>query len=250
MSSPTLLEYLSDSYKFSSSANVAKIEQMQDGKTSVILDKTIFYPQGGGQPYDTGTISSPNGKFNVRETRFNEGFVFHIGEFENGAFCENENVELQVNKERRLLHCKLHTAGHLVDVAMINLGFKLLPTKGYHYPDSPYVEYVGDIPTEIRNELCVKLEEEMKRLISEGTEVKNFILENKDELSKHCDFVPDYIPKDKPVRIVTVANYNCPCGGTHVKNINELGGLKVPRIKVKSGNVRVSYNLGGSNLRV
>lgn len=243
MLSPTLLEYLNDSYKFSISANVVKTEQLEDGRIAIFLDKTIFYPQGGGQPYDTGTIHSASGKFNVKETRFNEGLVFHIGEFENGRFSENENVELNINKERRMLHCKLHTAGHLVDVAMINLGFKLPPTKGYHFADSPYVEYTGDIPQEIRNELCIKLENEMQRLISGNSEVKNFILENKDALHKHCDFVPDYIPKDKPVRIVTVANYNCPCGGTHVKNINELGGVKVPKIKVKGGSLRVSYSL-------
>lgn len=243
MTSPTLLEYLSDSYRFASFANVVKTEQLQDGRFSIVLDKTIFYPQGGGQPYDTGTIHSSNGKFIVKETRFNEGVVFHIGEFENSNFSENETVELNVNKERRMLHCRLHTAGHLVDVAMINLGYRLPPTKGYHFADSPYVEYAGDIPQEVRNQLCLKLEHEMKRLISEATEVKNFIVENKDDLHKHCDFVPDYIPKDKPVRIVTVSNYNCPCGGTHIKNLSELEGVKVPKIKVKGGNVRVSYGL-------
>lgn len=246
---PTLPEYLSDSYNFTSSANVVKTVQLQDGRISVILNKTIFYPQGGGQPYDTGVIQSSAGKFIVRETRFSEGIVFHIGEFENGSFTENEKVELFVNSERRLLHCRLHTAGHLVDVAMINLGYKMPPTKGYHFADGPYVEYAGDIPPEARNELCLKLEEEMKRLISAATEVKNFMVENKDDLHKYCDFVPGYIPKDKPVRIVTVAGYNCPCGGTHVKNLHELGEVKVTKIKVKSGNVRVSYGLVGNSER-
>lgn len=246
---PTLLEYLDDTYKLASTANVVKTEELPnpEGKNhqrfSIVLDKTIFYPQGGGQPYDTGFISSKNGKFLVQETRFSEGLVNHIGVFETGFFQSGDNVGLSVNGERRLLLSKLHTAGHLLDVSMINLGYELPPTKGYHFPDSPYVEYAGEIPVEERKNLCIKLEAELKKMIAEGREIKKFIVENEDELKKFCKVVPDYIPKDKPVRIVAVAGYNCPCGGTHVKNTSELGNIQVTKIKVKGGNVRVSYNL-------
>ena len=251
MPSPTLLEYLNDSYKFGATANVVKLEELpgQDenspiaGKRfSIILDTTIFYPQGGGQPFDTGTIISQNGKFIVKETRFNDGIVFHTGEYESGTFHENDKVELNVNTDRRMLHCRLHSAGHLIDLAMINSGYKLIPTKGYHFPDGPYVEYAGDIPIEQRNELCIRLEEEIKKLIAENTEVRDFIVSTVEELKKYCDHIPDYLPKDKPIRVVSIANYHCPCGGTHVKKLSDLPQIKVSKIKVKGGNVRVSYN--------
>jgi len=61
-----------------------------------------------------------------------------------------------------------------------------------------------------------------------------------------CDFVPSYLsPADNSIRIVTVAGeFGCPCGGTHVKNISEIGSVKIPKISAKSGKTRVSYLLG------
>ena len=58
-----------------------------------------------------------------------------------------------------------------------------------------------------------------------------------------CVDVDDYIPEGKPVRVVSMAGYGCPCGGTHVDNLRELGKVEVTKIKSKKGNTRVSYKL-------
>ncbi|PCJ82788.1 MAG: hypothetical protein COA57_12935, partial [Flavobacteriales bacterium] len=176
-------------------------------------------------------------------TRFSEGIVHHIGQFTKGNFEANETVNLFINKERRLLHCRLHTAGHLVDVAMVNIGLEFQPTKGYHFADSPYVEYDGNIPAEERPQIIEKLDAELGKLTTENTEVSAKVYLQKEELYDICSFVPDYIPEGKPIRVVNVAHYNCLCGGTHVKNISEIKTVSIKKIKVKGGKTRVSYTI-------
>lgn len=81
----TKLLYLEDFNLLQSEAVVTDISR--DGERDiVVLDQTVFYPQGGGQPYDRGTIESPSKKFIIEEVRFADGIVKHIGKFEQGSF--------------------------------------------------------------------------------------------------------------------------------------------------------------------
>ena len=153
-------------------------------------------------------------------------------------------VELFVQEERRSLNSRIHTGGHLIDTAMINCGYDLHPVKGYHFPDSPYVEYEGMIDPEDRERICRELEVEANKLIASGQVVESFIVEDYDQLKEHCSTVPAYVPKDKPIRVVKVGGVGCPCGGTHVADLSQVGELTVPKIKAKSGNIRVSYRVG------
>ena len=64
------------------------VSDEESGKKYVVLDQTIFYPQGGGQPFDQGYIRGEHSVFKVEEVRFIEGIVRHIGAFESGSFNE------------------------------------------------------------------------------------------------------------------------------------------------------------------
>jgi Ser-tRNA(Ala) deacylase AlaX len=239
----TALTYLDDPYQLTLSATVLDIETREDGLVSLILDQTVFYPQGGGQPYDLGVISTADATFEVQQVRFTpDGFVHHIGASSDG-FKAGDAVELQVDEERRMLHCRLHTAGHLVDVAMIKAGFDFEPSKGYHFADSPYVEYKGSIDAEDRPAAIERLNSELGALIDANAVVKWRTVLDKEALTEDCKFIPDYLPEGKPIRVVTVSGLGCPCGGTHVKTNGEIGRVTVKKIKVKSGNTRVSYQL-------
>ena len=132
---PTRLDYFENTYCFSSSAILLEILSLEDGKIALVLDATIFYPQGGGQPFDVGIISNDNGKFEVKEVRMKDGVVHHIGQFISGNFPPNQNVQLQIDVPRREFNARIHSAGHVIDVAMENIGIHLVPTKGYHFPD-------------------------------------------------------------------------------------------------------------------
>jgi Ser-tRNA(Ala) deacylase AlaX len=99
----------------------------------------------GGQPADTGTISSPDGssKFEVVHVQKPKGssHIEHIGSYSSEShFREGDEVSVEIDSERRMLNARVHSAGHLLDSALYLLGMTdLEPSKGYHFPDGPYV---------------------------------------------------------------------------------------------------------------
>ena len=239
----TKLLYFDDTYLFESPASVMAINSLEDGRQAAVLDQTIFYPQGGGQPYDQGRLTAESGIFGVAETRFNEGQVLHIGSFTEGEFGEGAELSAAIDKERRLLNSRVHTAGHLIDVCMNQLGQPMEPSKGFHFPEGPYVEYIGEIEPVQRDEVKGGIEEFAEMLITGAVGISSKLVEV-EELKDYCDFVPHNIPTDKPVRVVFISDFaGVPCGGTHVKDLSELGSLVVSKIKGKGGNTRVSYRL-------
>ena len=239
----TLLDYLNDAYQLEGLAEIVNIHKEEDGKHAIVLKATLFYPQGGGQPSDQGCLNTEHSRFHIHKVRFDQGVVYHIGEFEKGKMEAGETVGQQVEECQRKVNRINHSAGHWIDVAMLNCGFEFHPTKGYHFPDSPYVEYAGIIEPEQREKARLQLQEEVEQLIGKGGVVNDFVVNDKEALRDHCNYVPDYVPSDKPIRVVQVAGVGCPCGGTHVKDIKEIHGLVVTKVKVKSGKTRINYKV-------
>lgn len=212
-------------------------------RASIILDKTIFYPQGGGQPADQGIIENAHGRFTVNDVRLIDGIVHHYGSWESGSFDAGETVKLTIDTNRRWINSLNHSAGHLIDTAVNNLGKKFTPGKGYHFPDSPYVEYRGDLPAEERELFQQDLQKAVNQLIAQKQPITARFAQ-RDELPKICDFVPDYLPENKPIRVVTIGQSSgCPCGGTHVGTTGDLAGLTIERIKVKGDSIKISYKI-------
>ncbi|XP_021905009.1 alanine--tRNA ligase, cytoplasmic [Carica papaya] len=201
---PTRLDYYEDMWKLQSKSILVSCFKGDDGRRALILESTIFHPQGGGQPSDTGfiTISDLNLKFVVQDVRPKDGIVFHYGVVEGAdEECEFEmekgkEVLLFVDESGRHLNSRLHSAGHLLDVCMQKVGLgHLEPGKGYHFPDGPFVEYKGTIP---QNELQSKqkeLELEANALISRGGKVSAEILPYGDATELCGGSLPHYIPK-------------------------------------------------------
>lgn len=214
----------------------------EDGKTVINLDQTIFYPQGGGQPYDTGTIFSRDKNFHVEEVRFVEGVVNHYGKFDREAFNIGETVSCTLDIERRQLHTRLHSGGHLVDMGLVKLGIRWQPGKGYHYPNGPYVEYAGSLADMNIEKLKTNLETACNQLIQQSIPTKVLFIP-KNEMSSVCEFVPEYIPTNKPARVVMYGDFGIPCGGTHVSNLKDIGKITIRKIKQNGESIRVSYSL-------
>ncbi|GAB2222852.1 hypothetical protein Drorol1_Dr00016982 [Drosera rotundifolia] len=254
----TKLEYFDDMWKLHSTATLlSHIFQEESGERRrgvLILDSTIFHPQGGGQPSDTGFIEIEDSvsRFVVADVRSKDGVVFHYGFFEGSEGIEVDSliekgtkVELYLDEARRGLNSRLHSAGHLLDVCLEDVGLgHLVPGKAYHFPDGPFVEYKGAVA---QNELLSKreeLERHANALISRGGKVSAAVLPY-DEACKMCGGnLPDYISKDSTPRIVKIGdNPGCPCGGTHVVDISDINGIKVPQIRSKKGMTKVFYNI-------
>ena len=239
----TKLLYLEHQNLYESEATI-ELSQHDGEQTNIILDQTIFYPQGGGQPYDRGYIKSGETVFEVTDVRWVEGQVHHKGKYLQGTPLKpQQKVSLHIDQPRRILNSKLHSAGHIIDSVVHEFGLSWLASKGYHYPDSPYVEYEGQITPEQKAALPAEIEKRANELIQKGFETQAFII-NPLDVQKYCLFPNANFPKDKPLRIVIVSgDKGCPCGGTHVSNIREIGSMHTPKIESKGGRIKVKYNL-------
>ena len=219
--------YLHDTYLFESNASIINI-LAHENQTVLILDQTIFYPQGGGQPGNIGFITSLNGNFEVQKTIFEQGQVWHLGQFTRGKFEIGQVVELKIDQQKKLLNSQNHTAGHLIDLAIEKLALPLTPVKGYHFPDGAYVEYSGELAS---LDIADKLEQKVNEIIEQNPKISFELRESKHE-------------SGKPMRIMKVEWFkNCPCGGTHVKSALEVGKIIIKKIKNNKGNIRISYQI-------
>ncbi len=237
----TKLLYLEDFSLYECEAKVTSVSE-ENGKTVLILDQTVFYPQGGGQPYDMGVIEGSNAVFQVGEVRFVEGVVKHIGAFTSGVFIVDETVHCKIDVPRRELNSRLHSGGHVVDMGVTKLGLGWIPGKGYHFPDGPYVEYAGTLDEQGRDKLKVDLEVACNAYVEEARTTK-LVFIPKSEMHTVCHFVPDYLPEGKPARVVMYGDFGVPCGGTHVSNLGEIKQITIRKLKKEGENIRVAYNI-------
>lgn len=225
-----------------------------DGSQHVVeiqLDVTTMHPQGGGQPTDTGTISAGTETAHIHHVALNRDtkIVTHTGTT-TAFFDVGTSVKVSVDPKRRLILSECHTAGHVVDAAMAKCNYVLPPIKGYHFLDGPYVEYRGSIPANERDPLLKQLTQAFQELIHDDipTSIQLLSKHQADELcnarlQQNFDF-SEYAPEEK-VRVVTVAGWSCPCGGTHVKSTSDLkrNGWTVVGLKCKKDVVRVRYGM-------
>ena len=238
---PTKLLYLEDFNLLTFEAAVVDALE-ENGKTIVILDRTAFYPQGGGQPYDKGILESPQARFLVEEVRFVDGLVKHIGQFDHDSFRKEESIKGTIEKARRDLHSRLHSAGHVVDMAVTTLNLNWIPGKGYHFPEGPYVEYAGSLNGLDKQQLKTDIENLCNKFVREGRATKLLFM-NKEEMQSVCRFVPDYIPEGKPGRVVMYGDFGVPCGGTHVSNLSEIQQMTIRKVKAEGAHIRVGYDI-------
>lgn len=230
-------------------------EAIKEDQQIVILDKTIFHPQGGGQPADHGFLRQGETKFIIEDclSRNGQKTVVHIGKFvpAGATFEVGSHVDCHVDEIKRRLHARIHSAGHLLDMAMRANGREdLKPGKGYHHPTGAYVEYIGAVENEEKPALIEKLNQTCQDIIKETpeeTKVFKKVLsydEANSALAK-CGGVPSYIPEGQALRVLKLndEDYGCPCGGTHVEHVSDIIEMTVTNIKKKGKNVQVKYEV-------
>jgi len=239
--------YFKDTYLGIESAKVLCVVDTaaDDGKggkeTMVITDQSIFHPQGGGQPSDVGLIKSGDTVFTVHKVyKDPNGVILHVGSFEEkgkgkkNTFGVGDIVKQEINMEMRKYHARLHSAGHLLDVAMNQVGITLKPSKGYHFPKGPYVEYIGKIELKDRAKILSELQLAIDKLIESKIKTAVSYTDGSGGSST-----------TSTIRRVKVGSdvLGCACGGTHVAHTEEIGAMKITKIKTNKGNTRVSYTI-------
>jgi Ser-tRNA(Ala) deacylase AlaX len=220
----------------------------------LITPETIFHPQGGGQPSDTGTISTSSVIFNVLSVRMDsvtEGQVLHYGRFTtpDTIFKEGEPVTQTIDSEKRLLYSKYHTAGHVLGAAVRHLLEKEVQNfdelKASHFPDSAACEFQGSIDGKWKPEIQKKVDDYIAAAMPVEIEwwgEEEFKNEGLERL------IPQErmggMEEGEKWRIVRIKGAECyPCGGTHVGTSAECGKTTVKKISRSKGNSRVSYNV-------
>lgn len=232
--------YLEDTYLFESTAKVVAVENDEQG-TLVVLDETIFYPQGGGQPTDIGTITFSNVTFRVTKVLYRtDGSIAHYGNFSNGEFHSGESVALVIDQSIRIKNARNHTAGHVLTFAVEVAYPHLVGMKGYHFPDGTYVEFDGILSEEDKALFSEKISDEVRGMIEKELPI-TIKLVTSDELALLCKNVLPNMPKDKPMRVMIVDGIALGCGGTHLSNTKEIGTFSIRKIKQEKGKLKVSY---------
>ena len=220
--------------------------------------ETIFYVQGGGQPCDTGTMTSFDkgdvGGFIVEAVRYGpDGRILHFGTYENQnveRFKEGELIRQQVSGTRRDLNSRNHTAGHLIGLAVRRLTEKenalvdVTEFKASHYQDACFVEFKGIIDGKFKDAIQSQALEYVKASLP----VKLFWYKP-EELSTNDVIAPEGMPlvtgTDGTIRVVDVVGAGAyPCGGTHVQQTGLVGDVTVKGIKRQKGVSKVSYAIG------
>ncbi len=228
-------------------ANVLSVTPTDDERLDLVLDQTCFYARGGGQDWDMGIIRKPDTTFMVEEVRLDEnGIVHHVGVTTNGSFAQGDVATCIVDHERRTANMRLHSAGHVIDMAIDQLGLDWVGTKGQHYPHLSAVEYSGTWEPEKAESLRSEIETLANQLIEKGSH-NTIRFMPVEEMRTYCRHVPDNLPTNKPGRVVLYGDFGVPCGGTHVRDIKQVGKIAIPKLKEKKGVIRVNYTIEGVN---
>ena len=230
--------YLSDSYLFTIDANIIDIGSDEKGQY-LVLDKTIFYPQGGGQKADKGKISNDFADIEVNDVRQLDDEIRHYcSPFNNGTFTLNSKVKCVLNEELRLLNMKYHTAGHLLGNVVDEMPINIKSRKCHAFPGESYVEFMGaELPN--RDLLVDKL----KHAILAQLPIKSFEI-GRQQFEELYYKLPYDVPLNKNFRVVQIGNYSpIPCGGTHLSSTTEIGEIEIRKIKSKDDVVKISYGL-------
>jgi misacylated tRNA(Ala) deacylase len=221
---PTSLLFRDDAYLTTAEARVLSVTDR-----GIELDSTIFYPLGGGQPGDTGVFVRENGeRIAVVDTRKGETpeSVRHVPAPGSPALEPGELLKIELDWDRRYALMRLHTALHVMSCVVI-----APVTGGNISPDKARLDF--DIDMSLLD--GAKIERETNALIAKAipTEtvwITDEELDARPELVKTMSVQP---PRGAGrVRLLKIPGIDLqPCGGTHVRNIAEIGAIKVTRIK-------------------
>ncbi|HEY3180754.1 MAG TPA: alanyl-tRNA editing protein [Casimicrobiaceae bacterium] len=220
----TELLFRDDAYSKTATARVVAVHER-----GIELDRTIFYPQGGGQLGDAGVLLRENGEqIAIADTRKGDGIdsVLHMPVAAAPWPEVGETLTLEIDWERRYKLMRLHTALHVMSCVVV-----APVTGGNIAPDKGRLDFDIDM-SQLDAE---KIERETNLLIARGVETETVWITDEEldarpELVKTMSVQP---PRGAGrVRLLKIPGIDLqPCGGTHVKNIAEIGGIRVLKIR-------------------
>ena len=212
------------------------------GRPAVVLDETYFYPSGGGQPCDFGTINGVAVLDVV--TRPDDLTVIHVLE---SALPVGESVKAEIDWVRRLDHMQQHSGQHILTQSLVQLCEA--NTVGFHL--SPDTVTIDLDKTDLTSDQLSGAEQLANQIIWENQPVSAKIYQTVDDLRAagvRMRRLPDHIATDG-LRVVEIGTFDATaCGGTHVAATGEIGLLKLIKIDKRGDKLRVEFKCGGRAL--
>lgn len=215
---------------------------LKRGDNYLVLDQTLFYPEGGGQEHDVGVLQWEGGESRVTRVE-KKGIVRHLVDP-----MPPERVQAVhgvIDWPRRHALMRMHTAQHLVSGLVYDLFGGVRTVGNQLHADRSRIDFR---PAKFTDADLQRIEEESNRVLARGLLVE-IRFEERDALERRVK--PDranldLIPKNvTPLRVIEIGDVDaCPCGGTHVRSLNEVGRVKMlDRTSKGAETVRIEYEL-------
>lgn len=230
--------------------------------SAVAVEETIFHPQGGGQPSDRGTIASasnPDLQLDISLVRkLASGQILHAGSRAGTCapplanhpdaplFGAGHAVVLRIDSATRDYHSRLHTAGHLVGLAVRRLESvvgAVTELKANHAPGSAWVEFGGSVASE--HKAAVQAEVDAMVAADVPVSVRWWDAETvREKAMSGLDGVAELPEGESLFRVAEVEGLGAyPCGGTHLPTTGDVGKVVVRKISRAKGKTKVSYEV-------
>jgi alanyl-tRNA synthetase len=201
-------------------------EVSEEDEVKVILDRTPFYAEAGGQIGDSGFLNGANGRIRITDTQKVSDIYLHSGRVETGRFSVNERVAAVVDEGRRLSIMRNHTATHLLQAALRKVLGAHVQQQG-SLVDQDRLRFDFTHPQAVNREQKSAIEDFVNAAIlaCDGVEKKVMSLEEAKNSGALAFFAEKY---GSTVRVVSINGYSKEfCGGTHLRSTGQIGLFKI-----------------------
>lgn len=236
----TELRYLRDMASAYERAFDARI--VKRGADYLVLDRTLFYPEGGGQECDLGVLRYPGGESRVVRVE-KKGIVRHVLD----RMPPGDVVEVHgaIDWTRRHAHMRMHTSQHLLSGLVYDLFGGVRTVGNQIHAERSRIDFR---PATFTDEDLRRIEAETNAVLARQLPVR-IVWEKRSDLEKrvkperaNLDLLPAHV---EDLRVIEIEGLDaCPCGGTHVRNLAEIGRVRIlGRSSKGAETTRIEYEL-------
>jgi misacylated tRNA(Ala) deacylase len=221
----------------------ATVETATD--TYIVLEGTYFYPAGGGQPADHGRLKWDSGSARVTDVQKDGGTVKHVITDITGTIPdEGDEIHGDIDDERREQHRRMHTAQHVLSYVVLEV-YDATTAGNQIHADRSRIDFE---PASFSDRDVTRIEEQTNDLIEQDLPVmkqempREAVEDRVADGRTNLDLIPDHVD---PLRVVAIGDIDiCPCGGTHVDSLGDIGRLTITDCVSKGADVeRIEFEL-------
>lgn len=232
--------YLKDPYRLEFASTVREVVPLDEGRSGVYLEETLFYPESGGQPSDRGVLGGKE----VVDVREGEKGVLHVIE---GALDAGARVEGLIDRVRRFDHMQQHSGQHLLSRAFLaDLGLR---TIGFHLGEETCtIDLDGET---VASERIEEVERRVNELVWSDIPITDRTIVREEYEREAGGDLRSRLPDEaESIRIVEIEGVDrSTCCGTHVRATGEIGLVKILRVERVKGGPRIEFVCGNRALR-